>query len=172
VISELKPDIVLHDINEPEIETVQILSGIKSKGCKSLVITSNTDDQAIVTAIKAGARGYLSPYTTIGELTKAIRAVHEGEMWIERKIVAKIIEQGAIGDAFIKKTEKPSSEQLSPREQDVLALLTEGHTNKEIANKLFISEKTVKSHMNNIFKKFDVSGRIKAIVYAIKHGFY
>ena len=170
VINELKPDIVLHGMNVPGMETIQIISAIKSKGIKSLVITTFADDYAIITALKAGARGYLSVDTTISEFVKAIRAVHRGEMWIERMMVAKIIEEGAIEDPFAKKSAKPRKEQLSPREQEVLAFLTEGHTNKEIADKLFISEKTVKSHMNNIFKKFDVSGRIKAIVYAIKHG--
>ena len=173
VINELKPDIVLHDINVPGMETAQILSLIKSKGIKSLVITTSTDDNTIIIAIRAGARGYLSVNTSIGDLTKAIRAVHRGEMWIERKMVAKIIEEDAKKDSITKTKRQQVSvkkELLTPREQDVLALLTEGYTNKEIANKLFISEKTVKSHLSNIFKRLDVSGRIKAMVYAIRHG--
>jgi len=171
VINELKPDIVLHDINVPGMETDQILSLIKSKGIKSLVITTSTDDNTIIIAIRAGARGYLSVNTTTGDLTKAIRAVHRGEMWIERKMVAKIIEEDAKKDSATKRQNASAKKDLlTPREQDVLALLTEGYTNKEIANKLFISEKTVKSHLSNIFKRLDVSGRIKAMVYAIRHG--
>jgi DNA-binding NarL/FixJ family response regulator len=91
-------------------------------------------------------------------------------MWIERKMVAKIIEEGSKETSIPKKREIPKKDLLTPREQEVLALLTEGYTNKEIATKLFISEKTVKSHLSNIFKRLDVSGRIKAMVYAIRHG--
>jgi DNA-binding NarL/FixJ family response regulator len=169
-MNDLKPDIVLHDIKMPGMDTGEILSVIKSKGIKSLVIATHTDDNTIVAALKAGASGYLSVNTTIGELVKAIRAVHRGEMWIERKMISKIIEAGADNDFVPKERENTKKEQLTPREQEVLTLLTEGHTNKEIANKLFISEKTVKSHMNNIFKRLNVSGRLQAIVYAIKHG--
>ena len=169
-MNDLKPDIVLHDINMPGMDTGEILSVIKSKGVKSLVVATHTDDNTIIAALKAGASGYLSVNTTTEELVKAIRAVYRGEMWIERKMIAKIIEAGTDNDFIQPKHENIKKEQLTPREQEVLALLTEGHTNKEIANKLFISEKTVKSHMNNIFKRLNVSGRLQAIVYAIKHG--
>jgi DNA-binding NarL/FixJ family response regulator len=169
-INDLKPDIVLHDIKIPGMDTVQILSVIKSKGIKSLVITTHTDDDTIIAALKAGASGYLSVNTTTRELAKAIRAVHRGEMWVERKMVAKIIEEGVEKELDQKEKINTKKDQLTPREQEVLALLTEGYTNKEIANKLFISEKTVKSHMNNIFKRLNVTGRLQAIVYAIKHG--
>ena len=169
-INDLKPDIVLHDIKMPGLDTAEILSVIKSKGIKSLVITTHADDNTIIEALKAGASGYLSINTTTGELVKAIRAVHRGEMWIERKMISKIIEKGTDDQVTTKERLNTDKEQLTPREQQVLALLTEGYTNKEIANKLFISEKTVKSHMNNIFKRLNVSGRLQAIVYAIKHG--
>ena len=169
-MNDLKPDIVLHDINMPGMDTGEILSVIKGKGIKSLVVATHTDDNTIIAALKAGASGYLSVNTTIEELIKAIRAVHRGEMWIERKMIAKIIEAGTDNDSIPQGRENIQKEQLTPREQEVLTLLTEGHTNKEIANKLFISEKTVKSHMNNIFKRLNVSGRLQAIVYAIKHG--
>ena len=169
-MNDLKPDIVLHDINMPGMDTGEILSVIKGKGIKSLVVATHTDDNTIIAALKAGASGYLSVNTTIEELVKAIRAVHRGEMWIERKMIAKIIEAGTENDLIPQGRENIQKEQLTPREQEVLTLLTEGHTNKEIANKLFISEKTVKSHMNNIFKRLNVSGRLQAIVYAIKHG--
>jgi DNA-binding NarL/FixJ family response regulator len=169
-INDLKPDIVLHDIKMPGLDTAEILSVIKSKGIKSLVITTHADDNTIIEALKAGASGYLSINTTTGELVKAIRAVHKGEMWIERKMISKIIEKGTDDQVTTKERFNTDKEQLTPREQQVLALLTEGYTNKEIANKLFISEKTVKSHMNNIFKRLNVSGRLQAIVYAIKHG--
>ena len=169
-ISELKPDIVLLDINMPGMDTGETLSILKSKGTKPLILTTAADEDVILVALKAGARGYLSESTTAHNLIKAIDSISKGEIWVERKMVNRIVEGELNGDPPIKEQRNHSKEQLTPREKEILALLKEGYTNKEIAEKLCISEKTVKSHLNNIFRRFNVSGRLQAIVYAIRNG--
>ena len=101
---------------------------------------------------------------------KAIKVVCAGEMWVERKLVTRAFQGG-----YIKNPDKENSPEntngiLTPREKEVLLHLTQGSSNKEIANQLFISEKTVKSHLNAIFKKLNVSRRLEAVLYAIKSG--
>jgi len=169
-ISELKPDIVLLDINMPGMDTGETLSLLKSKGTKPLILTTAADEDVILVALKAGARGYLSESTTAHNLIKAIDSISKGEIWVERKMVNRIVEGKLNGDRPIKEQRNQSKEQLTHREKEILALLKEGYTNKEIAEKLYISEKTVKSHLNNIFRRFNVSGRLQAIVYAIRNG--
>ena len=169
-ISELKPDIVLLDISMPDMDTGETLSLLKSKGTKPLILTTGADEDTILVALKAGAKGYLSESTTAQNLIKAVESVSKGEIWVERKMVNRIVEGELNGDHPIKEQRNQTKEQLTPREKEVLALLKQGYTNKEIAEKLYISEKTVKSHMNNIFRRFNVSGRLQAIVYAIRNG--
>lgn len=169
-ISDLKPDIVLLDMNMPDMDTYETLSMLKSKGVKPLVLTTGASEDIILGALKAGAKGYLSESTPFQNLIKAVESVSKGEMWVERKIVNKVLEGELNGDHPITHRHDQTKEQLTRREKEVLALLKQGYTNKEIAEKLYISEKTVKSHMNNIFRRFNVTGRLQAIVYAIRKG--
>ena len=169
VISGLKPDVVLLDITMPELSGIDIIPLIKqeSPGTKALMLTASKNETKIFKSLKAGARGYLTKNTTILELTKAIKVVNKGQLWIERKLFARYFN----GDITSDISREGRQEKLTPREQDVLNLLIKGFTNKEIANDLFISEKTVKSHLNKIFKKLNVSRRLGAILTAIKLGF-
>ena len=169
-ISELKPDIVILDINMPDMDTGETLSLLKSKGIKPLILTTGADEDTILVALKAGARGYLSESTTFQNLIKAVESVSKGEIWVERKMVNRIVEGELNSDHPTDEQRNQTKEQLTPREKQVLAFLKQGCTNKEIAQKLCISEKTVKGHMNNIFRRFNVSGRLQAIVYAIRNG--
>ena len=170
VISDLKPDVTLLDISLPGMGGIEVLPIIiqKSPGTKVLMLTATSDDGTILKALKAGARGYLSKDTTSQGLIKSIKVVHKGDMWIERKLVGRIFEENGSVDLNTVIRRKKNKEDLTPREQEVLHILAKGCTNKEIAQDLFISEQTVKSHLNRIFKKLDVSRRLEAILYAIK----
>jgi len=172
VISDLKPDIVLLDIIMPEMNGIKVLPAIKEKSpdTKALMLTVASDEAMIFKALKAGAKGYLTKNVSISDLTKAIQAVHQGELWVERKLMARFFEEETIAEP--REEDKPgkTKEGLTPREKEVLRLLTQGSTNKEIAKALFISEKTVKSHLNSIFRKLKVSRRLQAILYAIRRG--
>ncbi|HDZ25892.1 hypothetical protein LCGC14_0841560 [marine sediment metagenome] len=172
VISDLKPDIVLLDIIMPEMNGLKVLPAIReiSPETKALMLTVSKDETMILKALKAGAKGYLSKDVGISDLIKAIQAVHQGELWVERKLMARFFEGGIIADPKGEDQSGKTKEGLTPREQEVLCLLTKGSTNKELAKDLFISEKTVKSHLNSIFRKLKVSRRLQAILYAIRQG--
>jgi len=173
VISDLKPDVVLLDITMPELDGIQVIPIIKQKspGTKALMLTASEDEAMIFKALKAGAKGYLSKNTSTSSLIKAIKVVHKDEMWVERKLVAKFFHEDNTADSGKEDRQENPKKDLTPREREVLRLLIKGSTNKEIANDLFISEKTVKSHLNKIFKKLNVSRRLDAILTAIKLGF-
>ena len=173
VISDLKPDVVLLDISMPELDGIQVIPIIKQKSpeTKALMLTASMDQDKILEALKAGAKGYLSKNTTISGLIKAIKVVNKGQLWVERKLIAGYFNGDITADIGREDRQEKTKGELTPREQDVLRLLIKGFTNKEIANGLFISEKTVKSHLNKIFKKLNVSRRLGAILSAMKLGF-
>jgi len=128
------------------------------------------DEAMIFKALKAGAKGYLSKDACISDLIRAIHAVHQGELWVERKLTARFLDEEAVADSKAEDPRGRTKVGLSPREEEVLRLLTTGSTNKEIGEALFISEKMVKSHLNSVFKKLDVTRRLQAILYAISRG--
>jgi two-component system NarL family response regulator len=134
------------------------------------MLTANKDEATIFKALKGGAKGYLSKDVSISNLIKAIQAVQKGELWIERKLMARFLEVEAVVDSSREGQAGKLKNIMTPREKEVLRFLTTGRTNKEIAKALFISEKTVKSHLNSIFRKLNVTRRLQAILYAIKRG--
>ncbi len=172
VISELKPDIVLLDSTMPEMGGIEVLPAIREKKLKTkaLMLTANKSETVIFKALKGGAKGYLSKNVSISDLIKAIKAVHKGELWVERKLMAKFFDKEAITDPKGESRAGRPKMVLTPREKEILSILTTGCTNKEIAKALFISEKTVKSHLNSIFRKLNVTRRLQAILQAINRG--
>jgi NarL family two-component system response regulator LiaR len=169
VIGDLKPDVLLIDYFMPGVDGVEAIPPVieKSPNTKILMLTLRMDEAVIFEALKAGAKGYISKNASISDLVKAIQTVHEGELWVERKMISTFFEQDGAGRKDQGDTPKDG---LTEREQEVLMCLTSGTTNKEIAAALSISEKTVKSHLNSIFRKLHVSRRLEAILYAINKG--
>lgn len=172
VISDLKPDIVLLDSTIPEMGGIEVLPVIREKNLKTkaLMLTANKSEAVIFKALKGGAKGYLSKDVSISDLIKAIQAVHKGELWFERKLIARFFDKEAITDPKEESRAGRPKMVLTPREKEILSILTTGCTNKEIAQALFISEKTVKSHLNSIFRKLNVTRRLQAILQAINRG--
>ncbi len=172
VVSTLQPDVVLLDITMPGIDGVGILRPIKqqSPATKLLMLTAARDDGLILKALRAGAKGYLSKDTTVSHLTKAIQAVHQGELWVDRKLVARFVEAETTAEVQEENRQDGTQQALTTREEEILRLLTTGGTNKEIAQALFISEKTVKCHLNNIFRKLNFTRRLQAILHAVHCG--
>ncbi len=171
-IQDLKPDVVLLAITMTEMNGIQVIPAImqKSPKTKALVLTAAMDEAMILKSLRVGAKGYLSKDSSVSDLSKAIKVVHQGELWIERKLICRFFEQEAMGDLKGGSMHRRTKEELTPREQEVLSLLTTGRTNKEIAQELFISEKTVKTHLSSIFRKLKVTRRLEAILYAISKG--
>jgi DNA-binding NarL/FixJ family response regulator len=172
VVNELKPDVVLLDITIAKIDGTQVVLPIRQKSpkTKALMLTAALDEAMIFKSLKAGAKGYLSKDSSVSDLTKAIKAVHQGELWIERKLMSTFFDHEAIADSKGQNLHGRTKEGLTPREQEVLSHLATGCTNKEIAQDLFISEKTVKTHLSSIFRKLKVTRRLQAILCAIREG--
>jgi DNA-binding NarL/FixJ family response regulator len=172
VVKDLKPDVVLLDIRMPETDGIQVIPSIryKSPKTKALMLTATMDEDRIFKSLKLGAKGYLSMDSSASDLTKAIKAVQRGELWVERKLMSKFFDNEASNNSNGANPRKKTHEGLTLREQEVLRHLSTGLSNKEIAEDLFISEKTVKSHLNSIFRKLNVTRRLQAILYAINKG--
>jgi DNA-binding NarL/FixJ family response regulator len=172
VVSKLKPDVALIDIYTPGMDGLDVLRPIKEKSPKTkvLFLILAMDEDMIFETLKAGAKGVISKDASISDLTKAIHTVHEGELWVERKLISRFIDEEALAEFRGEEGLKTPGEALTRREEEVLHHLTTGCTNKEIAEALFISEKTVKSHLNSIFRKLNVTRRLQAILFAINKG--
>jgi two-component system NarL family response regulator len=172
VVHDLKPDVVLLDISMPEMNGIEVLPVIKKESPKTkpLMLTASVDEAKIFKALKAGAKGYMSKDASVPDLIKAIQAVQRGELWVQRRLLSRFFDEEAEADPRGNRQHETTEEDLSPREQEVLRCLVSGCTNKEIAEQLFISEKTVKTHLNNIFRKLRVTRRLHAILYAINRG--
>jgi DNA-binding NarL/FixJ family response regulator len=174
VINNLNPDVVLLSINIPDMDSIEAIALIRQKNpkIKTLILGASNEEATIFNAMKAGAKGYISKDASVSDLIKAIQTIHQGELWVERKLMFKFFDKGGIADSKDEDRHGRGriKHELTSREQEVLRLLTKGYTNKEIAQALFVSEKTVKSHLNNIFRKLNVTRRLQAILYAINHG--
>lgn len=167
VIEEMKPEVVLLDINMPQMNGLQVLQKLRENNCQSriLILTIHNEVEYLSKAIDIGVDGYILKDSESDVLRKAIYAVYKGETYIQSEL-ATVLKQKMENDD---KSSLPEDNLLTKREMEVLRLLTEGLFNKEIAYHLSISEKTVKNHVSNIFKKISVSDRTQAAVYAIKN---
>lgn len=166
VIKNDKPDVVLLDINMPVMNGLELLKKIRMENDKTriLILTIHNEVEYLSKAVEIGVNGYVLKDSESSELKKAIQAVNRGECYIQPSIAPLLLEASNKEDK-----QDDTIGVLSSREHEVLKLIAEGLFNKEIAYKLSISEKTVKNHVSNIFKKIGVSDRTQAAVYAIKN---
>jgi NarL family two-component system response regulator LiaR len=163
-----QPDVVLMDLVMPGmggIEATRQINDINPM-IKVVVLTSFTEDEMVFAAIQAGAAGYLLKDVSPPELAQAIQAVHKGDSHLHPDITKKLMNQ------FVHPPVKsePAPGELTPREQEVLICIAQGLSNRELAQKLTISEKTVKSHVSHILSKLHLSDRTQAAIYAYKNG--
>ena len=163
---ELRPDIILMDLVMEEMDGIESTQMILKEWptAKIIIVTSFIDDEKVYPAIEAGAAGYLLKTSTAGEIANAIRATFRGETVLEPEVTGKMMER------MTKKNEPVLHEDLTNRENEILLLISEGRSNQEIADELFITLKTVKTHVSNILSKLDVDDRTQAAIYAFKHG--
>ena len=178
LIKKYQPDIVLLDMNMPDRDGLQGIIDIGKLGLdtKILALSGYDDADLIFRAMKIGAKGYVLKTMASAQLIYAIEEVLNGKIYLPNALTSRFFEyfqqtfKNENAKAEIEKEENLLNE-LTQREEEVLELLTQGITYKGVANKLFISETTVKTHVNNIFQKLQVNDRTQAVLYAINNGF-
>ncbi len=160
---QLRPDIILMDLVMEEMDGIEATKQLIKQWpeAKVIIVTSFLDDEKVYPALEAGATSYLLKTSKAGEIAAAIRRTYEGESVLEPEVTGKMMS----------KMRKPSlpHEELTAREMEILLLMTQGKTNQEIADELFIALKTVKTHVSNLLSKLDVQDRTQAVIYAFKH---
>lgn len=167
---EEKPDIVIMDLNMPGknglIATQQIKEQIQDDDMKIIVLTMHDEKQYVSRAIQAGASGFVLKSHNVNDLIKAIRTVYRGEAFLDPNATKMLMHD------YVKltKSKDQQEEQLTGREQEVLSYLARGYTNKEVAEKLYVSIKTIESHRANIMRKLNISSRHELVDYAIRQG--
>jgi two-component system response regulator DegU len=165
-LKHIIPDIILLDINMPSKNGIEVLTEIKKKGMpvKILMLTVHNEVEYLLKAIDIGADGYILKDTESAELKRAINYIIQGENYIQPSLIP------ALNSRLVNRdVDKEKIESLTRRELEVLIQVSNGMFNKEIANSLDISERTVKNHISNIFKKIEVNDRTQAAVFAIKN---
>ena len=162
-VGQLVPDVVLMDLVMPRMDGIITIRQIRdlSPSTRILVLTSFSENDKVFPAIKAGAHGYLMKDIRPVELAESIRSVYKGESSLHSEIAKKLMDQLA-------QDEEAAEDELTLRETEVLRLIARGHSNKEIAAALIISEKTVKTHVSNILQKLHLADRTQAALYAVR----
>jgi DNA-binding NarL/FixJ family response regulator len=169
-VEQINPDIVLMDVRMPRLDGVAATSLLRAKrpSLPVLALTTFDDDEALAGMLRAGASGFILKGVPADELHRAVRAVAAGDAWLDPAVTSKVL-------AVYRNTPTASAlptaalDHLTERELDVLTLIGQGHTNGEIAERLFIGEGTVKTHINHVFAKLDLRDRSAAIIFAYDH---
>ena len=167
----LKPDVALIDLHMAGVSGLEAVKAITEEmpDVRVLMLTVSEDAQDLIDALRAGASGYLLKNIETDTLVDAIRRAAKGESIVSQQMTAKLIQgvrKQPMADPAVLERDK-----FSPRERDIMSSLALGESNKEIARKLDLAESTVKIHVQNIFKKLNMSSRVQVALYAVEHGF-
>jgi len=178
-VQALDPDVLLLDLRMPNLDGLSALQALQqtNKRTRVIVLTASEDKNEFVQAMKLGCSGIVLKQTAPDLIVKSIRKVNSGEIWLDSHTTAAVMRQfstGQEGSGGTSASGGKSRERspLSTREREIVALVAQGYKNKEMAEKMFISEQTVKNHLHNIFDKLGVSDRLELALYAIHKGLH
>jgi DNA-binding NarL/FixJ family response regulator len=169
---QLQPDVVLMDLRMPRVDGVEATRRLRAShpGIKVVVLTTYADDRSVIDALRAGALGYLTKDAGAEEIRQALRRVADGQASLDPAVQLHLVEAIAGSPEVSSAVTSELPDGLTPREAEVLALIATGLSNTEIAARLFVSEATVKSHVNHMLPKIGARDRAQAVGYAYRHG--
>ena len=179
-VQALDPDVLLLDLRMPNLDGLSALQALQqtNKRTRVIVLTASEDKNEFVQAMKLGCSGIVLKQTAPDLIVKSIRKVNSGEIWLDSHTTAAVMRQfstgqeGSGGQSSGGSGKNRERSPLSAREREIVALVAQGYKNKEMAEKMFISEQTVKNHLHNIFDKLGVSDRLELALYAIHKGLH
>jgi DNA-binding NarL/FixJ family response regulator len=172
-VAAKNPQVVLMDLNMPRCDGVEATRRIRASHPQTqvVVLTTYSDDDSIIAALQAGALGYLTKDATRAEIGRAVLAAAAGQAVLDPAVQQRLLSAAVRAPAAAPAGPAPSDDDLTPREAEVLRLIAAGKSNREIARALFVSEATVKTHVNRIFAKTGSRDRGQAVHYAYQHGY-
>jgi len=172
MVTDLKPDVVIMDIAMPRLNGIEATRQIKVINPRTgvLILSAYDDDEYVFATLKAGAAGYLLKSVSGDELVRAVKAIHNGEPVLDPLIAKKVMNYFKFQNKI--PSVKEDSEHLSNRELDIIKLAAKGFTNKEIADKLHLSYRTIEGHMRDVFNKLGVGSRTEAVLFGLRKGWF
>lgn len=172
-IEALRPDVALLDLRMPRVDGVEATRRVResSSDIEVVVLTTYADDESVVSALRAGARGYLTKDASSEEIERAIRDAAAGRTRLDPAVQERLVEL-VTNQSVVPQTRPadPPGGALTERETEVTILMAQGLSNRDIASRLFVTEATVKTHVNNVFTKLDVNDRASAVAWAFRAG--
>jgi len=167
---QLTPDVVLMDVRMPRLSGIEAAARVRESvpSAKILMLTVSDEEEDLYEAVKAGANGYLLKEISIEEVADAIRAVTQGQSLISPSMASKLLQEFNVLSKQADDRSSPHAPKLTERELEVLQLVAQGLSNRKIADKLYISENTVKNHVRNMLEKLHVHSRMEAVLYAMR----